>query len=267
MTPQEPVSEIKNLPSALAKLLTGYSWHQVTVGCSGTAVYKLQKPESEDLYLKINPRPENAALFEEKLRLDWIGNRLPVPVVRFFGEDAAQEYLLLSALPGVDASDAALQGQVEQVVHLLAYGLRQIHALPIQSCPFNQRLEHRLEAARTRLMNGEVDESQFQGENRGRDIAQLYNELLSTAPESEDLVFTHGDYCLPNIIMNQDTLSGFINWGSAGIADKYQDLALAVRSLRHNFGAAWVPLLLREYGLEKPDRFKIEFYVLLDEFC
>ncbi|MBV9865057.1 MAG: aminoglycoside 3'-phosphotransferase [Abitibacteriaceae bacterium] len=266
MTPQESVQDTKNLPPALSKLVAGYSWQPVTGGRSGTTVFKLQKSDSTDLYLKMNPCPENAALFEEKLRLDWIGNRLPVPSVRFFGEDEAREYLLLSAVPGVDATDSSLQGQMEQVVGVLAAGLRQIHALPIQNCPFDQRLEHRLEAARTRLLNGEVDESEFEGENRSRDAAQLYNELLSTAPESEDLVFTHGDFCLPNIIIHRGAISGFIDWGSAGIADKYQDLALAVRSLRHNFGAAWGPVFLREYGLDKPDRFKIEFYTLLDEF-
>ena len=51
----------------------------------------------------------------------------------------------------------------------------------------------------------------------------------------EELVFTHGDYCLPNSFIKDNKTVGFIDLGNAGIADKWQDLALCIRSLEHNF--------------------------------
>jgi aminoglycoside phosphotransferase len=84
----------------------------------------------------------------------------------------------------------------------------------------------------------------------------------------EDIVFTHGDYCLPNILIDHThtQINGFIDWGRAGIADRYQDLALATRSLIYNFGPGWESLLWKEYGLETVDYGKLEFYQLIDEF-
>lgn len=62
-------------------------------------------------------------------------------------------------------------------------------------------------------------------------------------------------------------VTGFIDWGYAGVADRYQDLALAVRSITWNLGAEWVPSFLDAYRLpDGLDAAKIEFFHLLDEF-
>lgn len=93
----------------------------------------------------------------------------------------------------------------------------------------------------------------------------MLQELLDKKPAGEDLIFTHVDYCLPNIIINNWDISGFIGWGSGGIADRYQDLALAARSLAYNFGSRWIPLLFKEWGIDDMDYSKIEYCKLLDE--
>jgi kanamycin kinase/aminoglycoside 3'-phosphotransferase-2 len=72
---------------------------------------------------------------------------------------------------------------------------------------------------------------------------------------------------MPNIILNGlSGVSGFVDWGRAGIADRYQDLALAARSIRDNCGPAWAERFLSDYGLRDPDWAKIEWYQVLDEF-
>ncbi len=44
-----------------------------------------------------------------------------------------------------------------------------------------------------------------------------------------------GAYCLPNIFMKDNKVSGYIDLGRGGLADKYQDIALCYRSLLHNY--------------------------------
>ena len=62
--------------------------------------------------------------------------------------------------------------------------------------------------------------------------------LEKNRPE-EDTVLTHGDFCLPNIFAENNRISGFIDLGKMGPADRWQDLAIALRSLEHNFSGRY----------------------------
>jgi len=61
-------------------------------------------------------------------------------------------------------------------------------------------------------------------------------------------------------------VSGFVDCANAGIADRYQDLALCARSVADNLGVEWVQPLFARYGLDQPDESKLAYYQLLDEF-
>ncbi len=61
-------------------------------------------------------------------------------------------------------------------------------------------------------------------------------------------------------------ISNDLSIGNGGVADKYQDIALAVRSIKDNFNDKLVTLFFDEYGLMKVNKDKLEFYTLLDEF-
>lgn len=255
----------QTLPVDLARLVNGCVWHEINVGCSAARVFRLDAKNEKLLYLKIAARAGENSLLPERLKLDWLKNRLPVPEVAAFARDSDSDYLLLSAISGFDASGDFYKNRAAEVVEQTAKGLKMIHDLPVADCPFDARLEYKIEAARRRMANGSVDESDFDAERAGRTAADLFGELLETKPLTEDLVFTHGDYCLPNIILENTRLNGFIDWGNAGVADKYQDIALLARSVASNFGAEWTKYLFELYGIE-PDWEKICFYQLLDEF-
>jgi len=99
----------------------------------------------------------------------------------------------------------------------------------------------------------------------------LYLWLEAHQPE-EDLVLSHGDYCLPNIFGNKNQLSGFIDIGRMGIADRWQDIALCYRSLRDNMNGSYggkvydfnPNLLFEALKIEKNEE-KLNYYLLLDE--
>jgi kanamycin kinase/aminoglycoside 3'-phosphotransferase-3 len=96
----------------------------------------------------------------------------------------------------------------------------------------------------------------------------LLNWLYDNKPGFEP-VLSHGDFCLSNILTEDGKLSGIIDLGETGVGDRWRDLALLVRSLKHNFdgrddGKADPDMLFDALGIE-PDRKKLRFYALLDE--
>lgn len=255
----------KNLPLDLARAVSGYAWRQIHLGLSPSDVFRLEAANKKSFYLKIAARQPGFSLLREKNILDWLKNRLPVPEVLLFAETERADYLLLSEIDGAPASDDSLRKDARRIVEQLTNALKNIHALSIADCPFDQRLERKIERARQRMLNGLVDEADFDEERQGRPVEELFGELIATRPTNEDLVFTHGDYCAPNVIFKNGRPSGFVDLGNAGIADRFQDLALLSRSVGYNFGDEWEESVFEIYGVE-PDRKKINFYKLLDEF-
>ena len=86
-------------------------------------------------------------------------------------------------------------------------------------------------------------------------------ELEATAPDGEDLVVCHGDYCPPNSC-SRGRVTGYVDLGELGVADRWSDVAVGAWSIGWNFGAEHEALFYESYGIE-PDPARIRFYRLL----
>ena len=258
-------SPLKSLPGPLRPFAEGRTWTQITIGMSPAETFRLDGAGQPPVYLKVSPVWHRRDLLQEKERIEWLRGRLPVPEVFAYETDCRNEYLVLSALPGRDAASLGGGSPDDSLVRLLAVGLRSIHALRIEECPFDMSLDRMLQEADRNVADGIVDEADFDDE-RGRSAAELFEELMLRSRPEEDLVFTHGDYCLPNVIIDGEEVSGFVDWGRAGVADRYKDIALVVRSLEYNTGRDLRAMFFEAYGLPSPDADKIEYYKLLDDF-
>lgn len=254
------------LPHAWQEALADARIERQSIGVSRADVACVHRPGQADAFLKSEVIDAFSELGDEIARLRWLqAQGQPAPTVIATAEEEGRRWLLMSALPGHDlASSPALAPQHR--VQLLADALRGLHALPVAACPFDQRLASRLQAAQARVEAGRVDADDFDDERLGQSAQQVFAELRATRPDHEDLVVSHGDACLPNLLAVEGRFSGFIDCGRLGVADRYQDLALAARSLVHNFGdTRWVAPLFRSYGVV-PDERRLAFYRLLDEF-
>ncbi|MBB2753803.1 UNVERIFIED_ORG: aminoglycoside 3'-phosphotransferase-2 [Rhizobium aethiopicum] len=256
----------KTLPGALAERLSGYRFERDTLGRSTASVFRLEGEGLPVLYLKVEAAGPFGELADEAAKLDWLkASGLPCPEVIAWESDGGRNWLLIGALPGNDLASASALTPLARV-ELLAAALSRLHHLPIASCPFDHRLENRIAAAKARMQAGIVDETDFDETRLGKSAATLFAELESRRPDREDLVVTHGDACLPNFVASAEGFSGYIDCSRLGVADRHQDIALACRSIAHNFGEALVQPFLDRYGLTMPDPARLHYFQLLDEF-
>ncbi|KAF5883504.1 APH(3') family aminoglycoside O-phosphotransferase [Rhizobium sp. PEPV16] len=251
--------------SALDARLAGYRFERDALGRSAASVFRLEAPGLPTLYLKVEEVGPFGELADEAARLRWVkASGLPCPDIIAEDSDGARNRLLISALPGSDLASASVLTPLARV-ELLPAALLDLHRLPIASCPFDHRLETRIATAKARMQAGIIDETDFD-EMRLGSAQVLFADLESGRPGREDLVVTHGDACLPNFIASEDGFSGYIDCSRLGVADRYQDIALACRSIAHNFGEALVQPFLDRYGMPAADPARLAYYQLLDEF-
>lgn len=249
------------MPASIRDITDGMRITGNNVGMSGAGVYECRDGD-ECLFLKVEPI--GGELRREYELMEWLDGRLPVPAVIHWEEASGYCWLLMSVVEGhMVCADEELENPTVETIQLLAEGIRMLWSVDIADCPFDNGLDVKLADALRNIETGRVDMEDFNSGNACTPM-ELWQRLDRERPP-EDLVFTHGDYCLPNIFIGSETIAGFIDLGRAGIADRWQDIALCVRSLRYNFrDEGLVEHFFRYLGVE-PDWRKIEYYILLDE--
>lgn len=239
------------------------------IGMSGSQVLIF-----EEMVLKIGDDPE--AVKKQIQMMQWLEGKLPVPRVLEHEEENGKSYLLMSKMGGEMSCAAQYLEQPEVLLEALAQGMKLLWEVDTKDCPRLRDPETLLKEAGRQLEEGQVDldnvEPETFGENGFADPEELLKWLGENRPPFEP-VFSHGDFCLPNIFLENGRIKGFIDLDRAGICDKWNDIALCYRSLKHNFDGSYGG---KVYGDFQPKKFfeilgiepnweKIRWYLLLDE--
>ena len=257
------------IPAPIRAQIDGQPYTLDSIGMSGARILCFP-----DKVLKISPLNEEAE--DERRMMDWLSGRLPVPKLLDALTENRTSYLLMSRLEGEMACSQEHLAHPRRLARLLAEGLRMLWRTDTAGCPCHQPLDERLRRAGELVRREECDMEHVELSTYGPDgfenPAALLEWLIDNRPAEEDLVLSHGDFCLPNLFVRDGRISGFLDLGRCGTADRYQDIALCWRSLRDNIGGIYGPVregfdpdcLFDELGIE-PDREKLRYFLLLDE--
>jgi kanamycin kinase len=251
------------IPAALEAKYADWGWTKAWESVPQVVTYRLSHPKGESRYLKLVDTSWSTLLSDEDARLRWARGYLPVPDVVEFGSDEAVSWLITETMSGVDGTNETLLGKPLRLVQTLAQGLRRFHHAPVDKCPFDFRLDVALQHVERRVANGLVDpERDFHPEHEHLSVEQAFLELRRNRPPLEDLVVCHGDYCFPNVLIEDGQAVGFVDLGELGVADRWWDLGVAAWSTTWNVGPGYETAFLDAYEIE-PDPERIAYYRLL----
>lgn len=149
-------------------------------------------------------------------------------------ESLDHDWLLTRRVPG---EDCTWKPYIEDPVRLCdttAALLRMLHETPFAGCPVPNRTADYLAAARRNYRAGAYDITLFPDNWGYATVEDAFRVVEETGKYLQADTLLHGDYCLPNIMLDNWHFSGFIDLDTAGVGDKHVDLFWATWSLEFN---------------------------------
>lgn len=250
-----------NVPQVIMRIISDADIYDSS--CSPEAkVYFIDKDGG--YYLK---RSEKASLKKEAEMSAYFHSKgIGAEVLDYISGDC--DWLLTAALNGNDCIyERYLQDPI-RLCDTIAYELRKLHETDYSGCPVTDRTADYIASAMQNYKTGNYDSSYFPDNFGYHTAEEAYTELKNGINALQSKVLLHGDYCLPNIILDEWKLSGFIDVGCGGIGDRHIDLFWGVWTLRFNLKTnKYRNRFLDAYGRDKADEALLKIIAAAEIFC
>jgi aminoglycoside phosphotransferase len=162
-------------------------------------------------------------------------------------------------IEGQAAHEAGLD--LSTLLDRVAQFMNDMHALEGQSCPVDAVLDEEVELARVRARDPIWAARAIEGTDWS---AESLPRRLETGEALLDRgCIVHGDYCLPNLLIQGEVVAGVIDWGRGGRGDRHRDITSMYRSVAFNCGQAAAEALLALVH-PKPQPTLVSFFDLVD---
>ena len=152
-------------------------------------------------------------------------------IVDYFSDD--KDWLLSERVVGEDCTFSDYLSDPLRLCDTIATLLRELHEVEGSACPVNHTQEY-IKTVETNYREGNYDVTLFP-DNWGYSTPE---EAFKIFEENKRFFRTdtllHGDYCLPNIMLNDWKFSGFIDLGNGGVGDRHVDLFWGAWTLNFN---------------------------------
>lgn len=156
--------------------------------------------------------------------------------VLYYGSLYRKDYLLSRKIQGEDCIHPDYLSEPKRLCDTTASLLRELHEMDGKDCPVQDRIMTYTETVKRGFEKSSYEPNLFKGIwefDCFLDAKRVAEEGLSLLKKE---VLLHGDYCLPNIILNNWKLSGYIDLGCGGIGDRHIDVVWGIWTLKYNLG-------------------------------
>lgn len=183
--------------------------------------------------------------------------------VLLYETQAGKDYLVTRRVKGEDCTNSLYITEPERLCDTVSTQLRALHEIKQK----NTKLPDRNESYRQAVLSGKgkFEPGLFEGIWDFSSIEQAKQEALEGVSLLESDALIHGDYCLPNIMLDNWEFSGFIDLGGAGAGDRYFDILWGIWTLKFNLGTARLSQrFIDGYGRDLIDRDKLRLIAAIE---
>ncbi len=168
--------------------------------------------------------------------------------------DEKFDWLMTTALDGEDCTHTDYLSEPKRLTDRLAELLRELHSEKFADCPIQNRMDTYFDTVEQGFRTGRCDLSFYESLYGSLAPQSAYELALRGKELLSDKVLLHGDYCLPNIILKDWRLSGFIDLGGGGVGDRHIDLYWGAWTLCYNLRTdRYRERFFDAYGRDKVD--------------
>ncbi len=242
----------------LTTIATGSLPLKIRALADGAAVYdSSSSPEARvyfidrdgGYYLKIAKR---GTLAREARMTDYFHSiGLGVKVVAYVSEE--RDYMLTECAAGEDLTHSEYLGEPLRLAQTMGKLLRELHGRSHDGCPVIRTTEY-LATVETNYKKGIFDTSLFGDRQTFCSADEAYAFVVENASRLRIDTLIHGDFCLPNIMLDGWRFSKYIDVGCGGIGDRHIDLFWGAWTLNFNLGTdEYRDAFLDAYGREMID--------------
>lgn len=181
-------------------------------------------------FIKISPK---GTLKREAVETEYMNSLgLSPKVLTYLSDD--QDYLVTEKLQGSDCLDFKYLENPKKLCDTLAQTLKMLHSTDYSNCPIQNHKDNYLKLVKQNYISGNYDKTNFLDSFGYASAEEAYKVVIDNSHLLESNTLLHGDYCLPNIILNDWKFSGFIDIGNGGVGDKHVDLFWGLWTLQYN---------------------------------
>ena len=178
-----------------------------------------------------------------------------------------RDWLLTRAVPGEDCTHQAYMDQPERLAELTALILRELHHRDHDNCPVQDHTARYIARATENYHVGRYDVSLFPDNWGYASPEEAWAVMEANAKYLKTDTLLHGDYCLPNIMLENWKPAGFIDLGGAGVGDRHVDIFWGKWSLNFNLKTdKYCDRFLDAYGREQIDEEMLRVIAAIEVF-
>ena len=162
-----------------------------------------------------------------------------------------RDWLLTRAVKGEDCLHPDYLADPKRLSETMARMLHELHRMDHSRCPVQNHTERYLSRAAGNYRTGQYDTSLFPDNWGYASAEEAWALIEANGKYLKTDTLIHGDYCLPNIMLDNWKPSGLIDVGGGGVGDRHVDLFWGAWTLNFNLkDEAWSQRFLEAYGRE-----------------